>query len=450
MKITFYGSTEGVTGSNHIVEAAGKKFLVDCGLFQGGDKADMKNWEDFPYDPEQIDFVLLTHSHIDHMGRLPVLIKKGFKGKIYATAPTAAFADIFLRDTCNIIKGTAEKLGQDELFSIEDVEKTLQLFETHDYYKMINPAEGIDIKFYDAGHILGSSIIEVKADSKTVIFSGDLGNPPVPILRDTDAIKEADYVVMESTYGDRNHESSDQRKLELERAIEETVAHDGVVLMPSFAMERTQEILYEINELVGQNRIPGIPVYLDSPLAEKATVIYKKFPQYFDQEAKGYLKDGDDFFNFPTLHFVKGREESIRLDQDQSPKVIIAGSGMSTGGKIVFHEQAYLPKETTLLLIVGFQVEGTPGRQLKDGSKVVKIAGEEVEVKANVQSIESYSAHADQEKLIYWIGKFEKPIEKVILVHGEEAAKEALKHKIEEEKGYAVAIPKEMETIELV
>ena len=449
MKITFYGSTEGVTGSNHIIEAAGKKFLVDCGLFQGGDKAENKNWEEFPYNPSEIDFVILTHSHIDHMGRLPLLVKKGFQGKIYATSPTAAFADIFLRDTCNIMKSTAEHLNSAELFNTEDVEKTLQLFETYDYYQPIKPVDGIDIKFYDAGHILGSSIVEVRADGKTVVFSGDLGNPPVPILRDTDPVKEADYVIMESTYGDRDHAPADQRKTELERAIEETVAKRGVVLMPSFAMERTQEILYEINDLVENNRIPKIPVYLDSPLAEKATLIYKQFPQYFDKEATGLLKKGDDFFNFPTLHFVKGREESMQLDQDRSPKVIIAGSGMSTGGKIVYHEQAYLPEDSTLLLIVGFQVEGTTGRRLKDGQKQVKIAGRDVEVNATVRSIESYSAHADQKKLLYWLGEFEKPVTEVFLVHGEESAKEALKHKIEDETGQKVSIPKENETFEL-
>lgn len=449
MKITFYGATEGVTGSNHIIEAAGKKFLVDCGLFQGGDKAEQKNWEEFPYNPAEIDFVILTHSHIDHMGRLPFLCKSGFKGKVYATRPTEGFSGIFLRDTANIMKNTAERLNEAPLFDSEDVENVLKLYESYDYYQVIKPAEGIEIKFYDAGHILGSSIVEVKSEGKTVIFSGDLGNPPVPILRDTDAIKEADYVVMEATYGDRNHAPATERKTDLERAIEDTVAKGGVVLMPSFAMERTQEILYEINELADNNRIPKIPIYLDSPLAAKATEVYKQFPQYFDDEAKKLLKAGDDFFSFPTLHFVKDQQESMLLDQDQSPKVIIAGSGMSTGGKIVFHEKAYLPKESTLLLIVGFQVEGTPGRLLKDGEKQVKIAGEQVQVNAKVQSIESYSAHADQTKLTYWISRFEKPIKKVFLVHGEESAKQALKSKIEDEKGCAVVIPKEMEEVEL-
>jgi len=449
MKISFYGAIEGITGSNFLVETENTKFLIDCGLFQGGEQSEKRNWDEFPYDPRQIDFVVLTHSHIDHMGRLPFLYKKGFRGKVYCSRPTKAFSELFMTDAAHILKNIAERFNLPELFGAEEIENLLTLYESFDYYQKISPAPNIEIKLYDAGHILGSAIIEVKAEGKTIIFSGDLGNPPVPLLKDTDPIKKADYVILESTYGDRNHISQEKREILLERAIEDNFARKGVVLMPAFAMERTQEILYEINKMKKENRIPDIPIYLDSPLAKKATFIYKKFPEYFDLEATQFLKSGEDFFNFPSLHFIETKEESKELDRDFQPKVIIAGSGMSTGGRILFHEKVYLPKPTTTLLIVGFQVKGTLGRELKEGAKRVTIEGEKIEVKAKIIEIESYSAHADQGKLKYWLSRIEKPVKKVFLVHGEKKAKIILKHCIEDNLGYETAMPKTNEAINL-
>ena len=448
MKILFHGATEGVTGSNFLVETNGVKFLVDCGMFQGGAENDRQNWQKFPYNPSEINFAIATHSHIDHIGRLPYLHRQDFKGKIYSTHPTAAFARIFLEDTCKIVKNTAESLGLEKLYEQEDVLSTLQLFAPYEYYQSFIPAEGIEVKFYDAGHILGSAIIEIKAEGKTIIFSGDLGNPPVPILKDTDFITNADYVVMESTYGDRNHEPFEQRKLHLERTIEDTCKQNGVLLVPSFAMERTQELLYELNDLIENNHIKQIPVFVDSPLAIKATEVYEQFPQYFDSEAKEVLKKSGNFFNFPGLTFTKEMRQSNEIAKIPGSKIIIAGSGMSTGGRILFHEQKYLPLSSTTLLVVGFQVNGTLGRTLKDGVKRTNIGGKETNINAKIEVIDSYSAHADQSRLAYWLSQI-KTAKKVFLVHGEPETKQALLHKIEDEVGIETIIPKTDESFEV-
>lgn len=449
MKITFLGATERVTGSCYLLGSKEVNLLIDCGLFQGDKEANLQNWDEFTFDASKIDFVIITHSHIDHIGRLPLLYKRGFRGKIYSTKPTAAFARIFLEDTCHILKDTAGELKKDMLYSLKDVEGVMGLFETYDYYQTVKPNSAISLKFHDAGHILGSAIIEISIEDKTIVFSGDLGNPPVPILRDTDFIARADYVVMESTYGDRIHQTFQNRQLDLERVIEETKAKNGVLLIPSFAMERTQEIIYELDQLIKNKRIQEIPIYIDSPLAIKATEIYKTFPEYFDEEASELVKNGHDFFRFPEIKFVGSKEESIALDKDATCKIIIAGSGMSTGGRILNHEKRFLSEPSTTLLIIGFQVKGTLGRQLKNKSEVVTISGEQVPLKAKVVCLESYSAHADQAKLKYWLGKIAKPIKKVFLVHGEKESQDALLHLIEAEQGLNVYIPKYQETIDL-
>lgn len=450
MKITFYGATEGVTGSNFYAETKnGIKFIVDCGLFQGDNQTEEENWKEFPYNPAELDFALVTHSHIDHIGHLPKLCKDGFKGFIYSTEPVAGFAEIFLQDTRKILKDEAERKGKQELFTDRDVTNAVSRFKTQKYKEAFEPAPGIKVTLYDAGHILGSAFIYIEADGQKIVFSGDLGNSPVPLLEDTEKLPETDYVVMESTYGDRLHKRDVQRKTELERIIEETTTKGGVLLMPSFAMERTQEILYELNELLTNNKIKDIPIYIDSPLATRATQVYAKYPNYFDKEARDILKKGDNFFDFPGLTVINSMEQSKELDREVGPKVIIAGSGMSTGGRILFHEKRFLPEPSTSLAIVGFQVEGTLGRLLKDGAKTVKIMGEDVEVRATVYEIGSYSAHADQKALKDWVITSKNSLKELFLVHGEQAAKEVLKSKIQDESGIKTTIPNPGESFEL-
>lgn len=450
MKITFCGSTEGVTGSNFYIETnKGTKFVVECGLFQGSEETEDQNWQNFPYDPTELDFALVTHSHIDHIGRLPKLCKDGFAKNIYSTEPVAEFAKVFLQDTRKIMKDEAERKGKTELFSDQDVQNTISRFKTTSYGKTIELNPEVRATFYDAGHILGSAFILIEADGKKIVFSGDLGNSPVPILKDTESLPETDYLVMESTYGNRLHKKGIERKTELERIIEETITKKGVLLMPSFAMERTQEILYELNELVKNNRIKDIPIYIDSPLAIQATAVYSKYPSYFDKEAREILDRGDDFFDFPGLSIVENMERSKELDKDVSPKIIIAGSGMSTGGRIIFHEKRFLPEPSTTLAIVGFQVEGTLGRKLKDGDKRVNIMGEEIEVKATVREISSYSAHADQDMLKNWALSSKEILKEIFLVHGESEAKRALQSKIQDESGIKTTIPQNNQSFSL-
>jgi len=448
MKLHFFGATEEVTGSNILVEANGLKILVDCGMYQGSDEEERKNWEVLPYNINEIDFILVTHSHIDHIGRLPYLYRLGYRKKIYSTEPVAAFAKIFLDDTCHLINRTGENLGLPELYNKADVAGLVGLFEAHNYHETITPAEGIEVKFYDAGHILGAGIIEVKAENKTAIFSGDLGNPPVPILNETENIPEADYVVMESTYGSRNHKPASERRERLAQAIEDTARNKGVLLIPSFAMERTQEILYEIDSIFDEKQVERIPVYIDSPLAIKATEIYRQFVSYYGEKTKKEVREGSDFFNFPGLKMTESTEQSKAIDGSANPKIIIAGSGMSNGGRIQFHEKRYLPEPTTTLLIVGYQVNGTLGRRLVEGEKEVRIQGEKVEVRAKVDSIDSYSAHADQNRLVGWATNI-SGVKELYLVHGESQAKIDLKAKIEEKSNLKVAIPKAGEEVEI-
>lgn len=450
MKITFHGATEGVTGSNCFVETnGGTKFVIDCGLFQGDEQTEDHNWDDFSYDPANLDFVLLTHSHIDHMGRLPKLCKDGFKGYIYSTEPVLGFAEIFLQDTRKIMQDEARRKNKPELFTDQDISNTMAQFKTHKYYEAFEPAEDVKVTFHDAGHILGSCFILIEADGKKTVFSGDLGNPPVPLLRNTDKLPETDYVVMESTYGDRLHKESGERLDELASVVKDTISAGGVLLMPSFAMERTQEILYELNDLTNKGQLENVPVYMDSPLAMRATEVYKKYTDYFDKDAKDMFTKDNDLFNFPGLKLIDSSEESKALDREVIPKVIIAGSGMSNGGRIVFHEKRFLPEASTTLAIVGYQVSGTLGRKLNDGEKKVNIMGEPIEVRAKVKEISSYSAHADQKKLVGWISEKTGEIAKIFLVHGEPEAKEALQAKLQGEATDGVSIPKTKELIEL-
>lgn len=453
MKITFYGGAGIVTGVNYGLEAVGDggekvKILVDCGLQQGGNFAERKNFEPFPYNPAEVDFVLITHAHIDHIGLLPKLFKAGFRGRIFSSRPTHDFAELMLLDSEHILRREAEREGKDPLYSAEDVTTMMGFWEGVNYHQILD-LKGIKAEFYNAGHILGSAFIKVTAEEKTIVFSGDLGNYPTPIIKSTEKIPATDYCLIESTYGDRVHENIDTRREELENAIEETAKAKGTLLIPAFAMERTQQLLFELNELVENGRIPKIQVYIDSPLAIHLTEIYKKYRGQFTDEVEAMIKGGDDILDFPGLHFTLTTEESKTINDAPPPKVVIAGSGMSHGGRILHHEKRYLKDPNSMILFVGYQGRGSLGRQILDGAREVTIMGERVPVRARVRVISGYSAHADQPRLLDWLRPIRMGLKKVFVVQGEDGASEALAVKIMDELAIHAVVPEADNEVEL-
>lgn len=470
LKLTFCGGAGSVTGANYLLETENSKVLVDCGLFQGSKELEARNAERFTYDPKTIKAVIITHSHLDHIGRLPQLIAGGFAGKIFATPPTIDFTRLILEDSVKILMEKAERAGVLPLFGQREVEHVMEHFVPVDYYQKTEAAEGIDFTYHEAGHILGSAVVEIEVGgppspndprraSKKIIFSGDLGNPPVPLLRSPDFLEEANYIILESTYGDRNHEPAATCQEVVENAIEDTVSNGGVLMIPSFAMERTQQLLYHLNNLAENHRIPRLPIFIDSPLAIKITEVYKKYPQYYNKEAIFNIDSGDDIFKFPGLEFTEASKDSKKINNVPPPKVIIAGSGMSQGGRIMHHELLYLSDPKNTLLIITYQAEGTLGRRIADGAKRVEILDREVEIRAQVQKLSGYSAHADQRFLMEWVKHFKKihqvnqaedrGLKKVFVVQGEEGSSKTLAGLIKDELGIESYIPKVGEVINL-
>lgn len=430
MKLTFYGGTKIVTGACYLLEAHGKKVLIDCGMFQGSWFTEEKNYEPFPFDPKSLDALFLTHAHIDHCGRVGKLYRDGFRGKFYATAPTLDFTRIMLADSHHVMLEDSDKRGLTPFYGLNDIAGVMDLAVSCKYGERIEIAKGFSCRVRNSGHILGSAFYEFfsEENGKTIkaVFSGDLGNPPTPLLKPTEYIDEADYLVIESAYGDRLHQKKEQRKGLLEDAIEETVKDGGTLMIPAFAMERTQELLFELNDLVEHDRVPQVPVFIDSPLAIKATEIYRKYDDYYNKEATYVIASGDEIFKFPGLKFTDTVDESKSINAVPSPKIIVAGSGMSTAGRILHHEKRYLPDPKSTLLIFGYQAKGSLGRRLLDGVKEVKIHGETVPVRAKIKSIEGYSAHADQEGLVKWVAPMRNTLKKIFVVQGEDHAEYTL------------------------
>lgn len=448
MQITFHGGAGQVTGANYLISSGRANILVDCGLEQGGRFSERANAEPFPYDPASVAAAFITHAHIDHTGRLPKLVRDGFNGKVYSTPPTRDFAELLLYDSEHVLKGEAEE-GAPPVYTAEDVAALMENWEGISYHEPVKVGPFM-VTLYDAGHILGSSSIMVEAEGKKVVFSGDLGNPPTPIIKPTEYISEADYCLVESTYGDRIHEDFEKRKDMLEDAIEDTVKSGGVLMIPAFAMERTQELLFELNELAERGRIPRVPIFIDSPLAIKLTAIYQKYQSYFNPEVWNLIKSGDAIFNFPGLKMTLSVEQSKEINNVPPPKVIIAGSGMSQGGRILHHERRYLSDPKSAILFIGYQARGSLGRRIYEGAKSVRIFGEEVPVRCKRAAIGSYSAHADQPKLIEWVRHMRGTLKGAFVIQGEEEASDALAQKLRDELAVKAIVPKPGETYDIL
>ena len=473
MKITFLGATKIVTGSNFLVEAAGKKFLVDCGLYQGKAELEEQNYREFDYNPAEIDFMLLTHAHIDHSGRIPKLYNDGFKGPIYAHKATCDLCQIMLPDSGHIQEMEAEwknkkriRKGQPTrgpLYTAEDALKCMEIFVPVKYDEIIQVSENIYVRFNDAGHMLGSSTIEIwaKEDGKETkaVFSGDLGNNDIPLLSEPTMIDNCDYLVMESTYGSRLHIRNDQKAELFLKIVSETIDNGGTVVIPSFAVGRTQEILYEINK-IKENRhdeeflreyrtLMKVPVYVDSLLAISATQVFKENMDLFEDEVKEEMERGNNPLEFPGLKFTQTADESKALNESDEPSIIISASGMCDVGRIKHHLKHNIWNPKSTILFVGYQATGTLGYEIVNGAKKVTIFGEEFAVNARIEYIEGYSGHADQEGLMNFVYSFYNKPKHIFLVHGEEESQEVLRNKILENTGIGVTIPEYGETYQL-
>ncbi|MCX6788350.1 MAG: MBL fold metallo-hydrolase [Candidatus Jorgensenbacteria bacterium] len=431
MKLSFFGGAKEVTGSNYLLESEGTKILIDCGLFQGSNYCDDCNHEQFQFNPKEIDALLITHAHIDHIGRVPKLFKDGFRGKIFSTEPSKDFAEPLLLDAEHMMREESARRGTEVIYNIDDIDGVLKLWDGVKYHEKMNIGP-FEIEFYDAGHVLGSSSILIKAEGKKILFSGDLGNVPSLLIKDTEYFSDVDYALIESAYGDRIHEDVERRADILEDAIEETVKQNGVVMIPSFALERTQEMIVEISELIKLGKIPDVPVFIDSPLAIKLTAIYQKYgrnPDYFNDKFLARAHSGQATFDLPGITMSQTPEQSKEINGIPAPKVIIAGSGMSQGGRILYHEMRYLPDPRSLILFVGYQSKGSLGRAILDGARKVRIMGEDVDVNCRIGLIGGYSAHADQNQLLKWLEPMREKVKKVFVVQGEEESAEALAQK---------------------
>ena len=473
MKITFLGATKTVTGSNYLVEAAGKKFLVDCGMWQGRKELEEENYDEFEFNPADIDFMLLTHAHIDHSGRIPKLYNEGFKNPIYAHKATCDLCALMLPDSGHIQEMENEWKNRkrirkgleprDPLYTAEDAARCLEIFKPVQYDEIIDITDDIHVRFNDAGHMLGSSVIEVwvneNGKQKKTVFTGDLGNNDIPLLSEPTMIEDADFLVMESTYGSRKHQKNEEKAQMFLEIVSETLDKKGTVVIPSFAVGRTQEILYELNNikettddekfLAEYETLMKAPVYVDSPLAISATEVFKENMDLFDEDTQEKIKKGDHPLEFPGLKFTVTADESKALNESNEPCIIISASGMCEVGRIKHHLKHNLWNPNSTILFVGYQAPGTLGYNIVNGAKKVKVFGEEIAVNARVEYLEGYSGHADQDGLMNFIYSFREKPKQIFLVHGEEESQEVLKGKIEEEAGLPVKIAEFGETYEL-
>lgn len=433
MRLTFHGGATHVTGANYLLEAGGLRILVDCGMIQGSRYNDEMNFNAFAYDPASIDYLFITHSHVDHMGRVPKLYREGFRGVIYASEPTAAITAVAMPDTLDRVIAEAKECNCAPLYDRDDMEGALALFRGVPYRQRLRLNHAVTVIGHDSGHVLGSTnweffVTEDDGTEKRIAFPGDIGNPPSMLLPDIDYVRGVDYTLVESAYGSRLHEQRGERRDLLLDTIKTTFDRGGVLMIPSFAIERTQELLLELDALFEAGQLPKMPVFVDSPLAINITKAYGKFSHYFNEGAREILKDNRGIFQFPWLTMTASVAESKAINDIAAPKIIIAGSGMCQGGRIVHHLQRYLPDNRNTVLFVGYQVQGSLGRRILDGEREVSVRGTPTPVRAHVVSIGAYSAHADQDGLIEYLKQANqhRALKKAFVVQGEREAAEAL------------------------
>jgi len=465
VKLHFLGANRQVTGSRYCLETAGSKIMIDCGLFQEREFLS-RNWEPNPIAPSECDAMLLTHAHLDHCGLIPRLVANGFRAPIYCTQPTVDLTEVILRDSAKIQEedaaykrkrhereGRKGKFPEQALYSDADVTQTLPLLKGVRYETLCRVTESVSVVFHDAGHILGSAMLEIlvaeNGATRRVIFSGDIGQWNKPIIRDPSLFDSADHVVMESTYGDRNHEDLGDVETQLSDVINETIGRGGNVVIPTFAVERAQELMYYISRLVHDNRIPDVKVFLDSPMAVDVTNIFRKYRDYFDQEAWDLVGSNQSPLQFPGLQLARTTAQSQEINNQRKPCIIMATSGMCTGGRIKHHLRRNISRAESTILFVGYQAHGTLGRLISDGKPEVRIHGRNYESKARIARIFGFSGHADRSALLHWIGHFQHAPTSIFLTHGEEVAALSLAEQIRQNKGWTVSVPKFQDVVDL-
>ncbi|MGE5628813.1 MAG: MBL fold metallo-hydrolase RNA specificity domain-containing protein [Solirubrobacterales bacterium] len=453
MNIEFYGAAACVTGSGHLLRINNKNILLDCGMYQGKDAKERGN-ETFNFNPKELDYLILSHAHIDHSGRIPLLYKQGFNGEVLCTEPTMDLCRVMLADSGHILESEVEWKNRkrrrqglkpiEPLYTVETATEAMRLFRSCAYNEWVQLIPGFKFKFHDAGHLLGSAFIEILINENnkefSLVYTGDLGNKDIPLLKDPEIIKKADYLIMETTYGNRLHETNTSELKNLIDIIKDTFKRGGNVIIPSFSVGRTQELLYTLNTYVEKNILINTPVFIDSPLATESTKIFNKYNNLFDEEANEYLNHGDNPLQFKGLFFTKSPEESAALNKIVKGAIIISASGMCEAGRIKHHLKHNLWRKECSIVFVGFQAEGTLGRAIVDGTKVVKIFGEEIAVNAKIYSLQGLSGHADRDGLMNWLSEITVKPKKVILVHGDKEAQLSFKELIQK-KGYSVFVP---------